>query len=165
MAWVLRLSNYRTIHAVVKQIQVIRMSAGYISEHWRGLITWNTSAIPDGATITSAIVSVSGNDKLNELGTVNFAIIDANPSNKSAYVMGDYNRTTFTRMAPDLPFASFTNGPGTWNNFTLNPSGLANISKTGLTTFMFTHSVDVDNGTLTWANNSMSAFEIKGISC
>ena len=66
-------------------------------------------------------------------------------------------------MAPDLAFASFTNGPGTWNNLTLNPSGLTNISKTGLTTFMFTHSVDVDNGTLTWANSSMSAFEIKGL--
>ena len=50
----------------------------------------------------------------------------------------------------------------TWNNFTLNSLGLANISKTGLTTFMFTHSADVDNSPLTWANNSMSAFEIQG---
>jgi hypothetical protein len=137
--------------------------SGTYNEHWRGLITWDTSAIPDNATLTSAIVSVSGNANLNQLGPVNFAIIDANPSNRSAYVMGDYNRTNFTRMAPDLAFASFTNGPGTWNNLTLNPLGLTNISKTGLTTFMFTHSVDVDNGTFTWVNSSMSAFEIKGL--
>ena len=138
--------------------------SGQYSEHWRGLITWDTAAIPDGAIITSAIVSVSGNDQLNGLGTVNFAIIDANPSSRSAYVMEDYNKTTFTRMAPDLSYGSFTNGPGTWNNLTLNPLGLANISKTGLTTFMFTHSADVDNSPLTWVNNSMSAFEIKGLS-
>ena len=42
--------------------------SGQYSEHWRGLITWDTSAIPDGAIITSAIVSVSGNDQLNGLG-------------------------------------------------------------------------------------------------
>jgi hypothetical protein len=136
--------------------------SGQYSEHWRGLITWDTSAIPDGATITSAVVSVYGRDKLNELGTVNFAIIDANPSSRSSYVMEDYNKTTFTRMAPDILYGTFTDD--VWQNFTLNAQGRANISKTGLTTFMFTHSADVDSSPLTWANDSMSAFEIRGLS-
>jgi hypothetical protein len=136
---------------------------GQYSENWRGLITWDTgTAIPDSATITSAVVSVYGRDKLNELGTANFAIVDANPSSKSAYVMEDYNKTTFTRMATDIPYATFTDD--VWQNFTLNPQGRANISKTGLTTFMFTHSADVDNSPLVWANDSMSAFEIRGLS-
>ena len=136
--------------------------SGQYSENWRGLITWDTAAIPDGATITSAVVSVYGRDKLNELGTANFAIIDANPSSKSAYVMEDYNKTTFTRMATDIPYATFTDD--VWQNFTLNAQGRANISKIGLTTFMLTHSADVDNSPLTWKNDSMSAFEIRGLS-
>jgi PKD repeat protein len=135
--------------------------SGQYSEHWRGLITFNTVAIPANANITSAIVSVYGRHQLNELGTVNFAIIDANPSSKSAYAMEDYNKTTFIRMAPDISYASFTEDA--WNNFTLNPQGRAYITKAGLTTFMVTHSADVDNSPLTWKNNSLSAFEIRGV--
>jgi hypothetical protein len=141
---------------------VITNANGYYQKHWRGLITWNTAAIPDSATITSAVVSVYGRDKLNDLGTANFAIVDANPSSKSAYVAEDYSRTTFTRMADDILYSSFTDD--VWQNFTLNPQGRANISKTGLTTFMFTHSADVDNSPLVWANDSKSAFEIRGLS-
>ena len=136
--------------------------AGRYQKHYRGLITWDTSAIPDGATITSATVSVAGHDHEDQLGEFDFAIIDATPLDKSAYVAGDYGRTTFTRMAGDIPYGSFSNDG--WNEFTLNPSGLTTISKTGLTTFMFTHSADVDNSSLTWANDSLSAFEIRGIS-
>jgi hypothetical protein len=135
--------------------------SGYYLRHWRGLITWDTSAIPDSATITSATVSVYGHDKTNGLGQFNFAIIDANPLNKLAYGAGDYDKTTFTRMAPDIAYSSFSNDG--WNNFTLNSQGLSAISKTGLTTFMFTHSADVDNSSLSWVNDSLSAFEIKGV--
>ena len=109
---------------------VITNVNGYYLRHWRGLITWDTSAIPDSATITSAIVSVYGHDKSNGLGTVNFAIIDANPLSKSAYVEGDYSRTTFTRMAPDITYGSFSNNG--WNNFTLNAQGLSAILKNRL---------------------------------
>ena len=117
-------------------------------DHWRGLVTWDTSAIPDDAIISSAIVSVYGRSKHNSIGDVNFSIIEAHPSDKLAYVEADYHKTTFTRMASDIPYASFDNEG--WNELTLNPSGLTTISKTGSTTFMFTHSADVDNSSLTW---------------
>jgi PKD repeat protein len=116
--------------------------------HWRGLVTWDTSDIPNDAIISSAVVSVYGISKHQDLGTFNFSVIDATPYNKSAYIESDYDKTTFTRMASDIPFASFNNEG--WNEFTLNPLGLTHISKTGLTTFMFTHSADVDNSSLTW---------------
>ena len=117
-------------------------------DHWRGLVTWDTSAIPDDAIISSAIVSVYGRSKHNSLGDVDFSIIEAHPSDKRAYVELDYHKTTFIRMASDIPYVSFDNEG--WNELTLNPSGLTTISKTGLTTFMFTHSADVDNSSLTW---------------
>ena len=145
-------------------------------DHWRALVTWDTSDIPDDATITSAIVSVYGAPhKMNELGTVDFSIIDADPTNPLVYTGGDYSRTTFTRMADDIPFNSFTivDYPPTIvtsNNLSLNPSGISHISKTGLTTFMFTHSADVDKSSLTWLpgpdpsnETQASGFNIKGL--
>ena len=115
--------------------------------HYRGLVTWDTSDIPDDATITSAVISVYGVSKMNEIGTFNFSIIDASPSSKTAYIGSDYHRTTFTRFADDTSFDSFQKFG--WNNITLNSYGLADISKTGFTTFMFTHSADVDNTNIT----------------
>jgi hypothetical protein len=119
--------------------------------HWRALVTWDTSGIPDDATITSAVVSVYGAPhKMDQLGTVNFAIVDADPRVPLAYEGGDYSRTTLTRMAGDISFNSYT--IDAWNNWTLNPLGRNNISKTGVTTFMFTHSADVDNSSLNWVD-------------
>ena len=136
-------------------------TTGFYSEQWRGLVTFDVSAIPDDATINSAVVSVYGRDQMNELGSFGFSLIDANPLSKTSYAADDYSRTTFTRFAPDISYASYDNGG--WNNFTLNPAGLGNISKTGLTTFMFTTSADVDNATPpTWIAMNMSGFEFWG---
>ena len=139
------------------------------AEHWRGLVTWDTSLIPDDATITSAIVSVYGAPhKMKELGIVDFSIIDADPRNPLAYDTGDYSRTTFFRMADDISFESYT--IDAWNNFSLNAQGRTNVSKTGATTFMFTHSADVDNSSLIWVpgpdiegEQPASGFNIKGL--
>ena len=141
------------------------------AEHWRGLVTWDTgaAAIPADATITSAVVSVYGAPhKMEEIGTFDFCIIDADPTDPLAYSGADYSRTTFTRMAGDINFGAYT--IDAWNNFTLNAQGRSHISKTGLTTFMLTHSADVDNSSLTWVQGPdlegeqpASGFNIKGL--
>ena len=41
------------------------------------------------------------------------------------------------------------------------PKDYPQFSKTGLTTFMFTHSADVDNSSLTWANDSYRPLKLK----
>jgi PKD repeat protein len=137
-------------------------------EHWRGLVTFDTSPLPDDATITSATISVHGAGKNNELGTVNFCIIDAEPANQLNFVDTDYHRTTFTRFAADTSYDSYNIHD--WNTIPLNSLGLTNISKTGYTTFMFTHSADVDNTNLTWKEGldypdlepQSSAFQFNG---
>ena len=138
-------------------------------EHWRGLVTWDTSDIPDDATITSATISVYGAGKMPELGVVNFCVIDAFPANQLAFVDRDYQRTTFTRFATDMPFDTYNKNTG-WNTISLNSLGLNNISKTGYTTFMFTHSADVDNTNLTWVAGpdgegepQASGFQFQGV--
>ena len=123
--------------------------------HRRCMYTWNTSIIPDDATINSVKSSVYGQAKGEDLGAVDFSIIDAIPPNPRAYVDGDYTSTTFTRMAPDVPYADFGSQ---WVNHTFNEDGIAAINKTGDTPFMYTHSVDVENDTFTWASSALSGF-------
>jgi len=135
-------------------------TSGFYDEQWRGLVTFDVSAIPDDATITSAVVSVYGRDQMDELGQFGFSLIDANPLSKTSYAPEDYGRTTLTRFAPDISYASYDDGD--WNNFTLNTAGLGNISKTGLTTFMFTTSADVTDTPPTWKATNTSAFEFWG---
>jgi hypothetical protein len=144
---------------------IIRSNAttGFYDEQWRGLVTFNATAagIPSDATINSAVVSVYGRDQSNQLGDLGFSIVEAHPLSKTSYVADDYSRTTLTRFAPDKSYASYDNGG--WNNFSLNSAGLTNISKTGLTTFMFTTSADVDNVTPpTWIAMNLSGFEFWG---
>jgi len=141
----------------------------FYDEHWRGLVTWDTQDIPDDATITSATISVYGAGKMPELGVVNFCVIDAFPANQLAFADRDYQRTTFTRYATDMPYESYNKNTG-WNSISLNSLGLNNISKTGYTTFMFTHSADVDNTNLTWVGGldgdgepQASGFQFQGV--
>ncbi len=131
--------------------------------HYRGLISWDTSAIPNDATITSATVSVYGHTRANGLGTFDSCIIDADPLDPLAYSGADYSRTTFTRVAPDITYDDYNYGL-LRNDYPLNSAGINDISKTGYTSFMLTHSADVDNASsLTWANNEFSGFEIRGM--
>jgi PKD repeat protein len=125
--------------------------------HGRGLNTFNTSDIPDTATITSAVLTVYTNSKAQNINTINASLIDASPTNPIDYGTGDYDATTFTRLATDIPYASI---PAADNmmNFTLNAAGLSYINKTGYTVFMYTHNFDVDNLSFTWASNKQSSF-------
>jgi PKD repeat protein len=121
--------------------------------HYRAGFSFNGSDIPDASTIDSAIVTLRMTPQYgNALGTGNASIVDFTPGNYSAYAAGDYNKTTFTRMATDFPYSSW--GSGTNLNYTLNSAGLTKINKTGLFAYMVTHSLDTDNGTLTWSRSN-----------
>jgi len=124
--------------------------------HRRAIVTWNTSVIPAGSSIDSAIVSLDGAGQVNGLGSLDASIIDTSVANPRSVVAGDYDATTFTRMADDIAYASYSTG---WNNWTLNAAGLAKINITGDTSFMFTHSADTDNSALAWASAATSGYQ------
>jgi len=131
--------------------------------HYRAIITWNTSDIPNDAIITDATVTVMGHTKANLLGTYDSCIVDANPFNPMAFVGADYSRTEFTRLAPDITYYNFKDN--NWNSFTLNSIGIDHINKAGYTSFMFAHSADVDNASAlsTWESYVSSGYEIRGM--
>ena len=135
-------------------------SEDVIHQHRRGPFNFNTSLLPDTATITDAKFTVYAYDKTNGLGTFDASLIYFSPASETSFVAGDYDNTNFTRVADDIPYASFN--AGGMNNFTL--TDLSVISKTGTTHLLFTHSADADDSALTWADGAYSGFYLGGLS-
>lgn len=114
------------------------------SDKWtvleRVIILFDTSAIPDGATITSAILYLYGAvGKDNGLGlSPTYNIYASAPASNTALVPGDYDSLGTTPFC-DTPitYANWnehaTDDSLAENTFTLNAAGLAAISKTGIT--------------------------------
>jgi len=127
----------------------------------RGGTTWNTSTIPDDATISSTILSVYYLSKYNSAGSYAAELIDFTPLNPNSYTGTDYSRTTFTQMSANISYASITTSA--WNNFTLNSAGISKINKTGFTSFLLSTSADVYNInlSLTWISGGITGYRIR----
>jgi PKD repeat protein len=139
-------------------------TSGGFDFHYRAISTFNGSDIPDDAIFDSATLTEYGYSSVVTLAVVNLSVIDASPTNPTTAANGDYSKTTFTRMASDIPHTSYntTGGNGT-NTFTLNSDGLSKINKTGLFTFMFTHNYDVDNLSFTWATGTSAQHSVRSL--
>ena len=107
---------------------------------WQGLsrvvLLFDTSPLPDGATIVSAVLSVYGTatslgDPYGWLPALN--IYAPSPTLNTALANADYNVGNWgsTALSDNLVAASWNNAG--WNNWTLNATGLALISKTSIT--------------------------------
>ena len=146
-------NNYNIIYTAATS------TTDVINYHRRAPFNFNTSLLPDTATITDAKFTVYGFDKTNGLGTFDASLIYFSPASETSFVAGDYDNTNFTRVANDIPYASFNTGG--MNNFTL--TDLSVISKTGTTHLLFTHSADADDSALTWADGVYSGFYLGGM--
>lgn len=98
----------------------------------RSIILFNTSSIPSTATITSAYVSVVGNNTGNALGSTNIFLVSSNPASTSSLSASDYS-TLGTTSYGSIAFASFF--PTGTNIFTMNATGIGTISKGGVSKF------------------------------
>ncbi len=105
-----------------------RVGGYYIS---RGVINFDTHDIPDDATIVSAVLSlyrgVIYDDANDGIRIVTNSIVS-----DVAYAVEDYDLFGTVAQANDIDMGDLALGN---NDFTLNATGLANISKTGVTHF------------------------------
>lgn len=98
---------------------------------WRGFVYFDTSAIPDGATISSATLKLAGyaDDSATDFY---ITIQNGQPTYPSdPLVATDYDKTYYSGNGGSLTTVGFsTTG---YNNITLNATGLGWINKTGTT--------------------------------
>lgn len=118
-------------------------------DNWQDLIrsvfTLDTSPLTSNAIISSAVFSVYGTEKNQQLGETNIGLVSSNPANNNNLVASDFNIANFgtTLFASYISQANFS--VSGYNNFTLNEDGLSAISKTGITKFGLRSYHDISN--------------------
>lgn len=91
----------------------------------------DTSGIPDNATNISAKFYVKGAVGSNrKLGNLAALLVGFNPTDKTDLVAGDFDLFGVVYDTTALKLNSTWSATG-WNEYTLNPAGLYNLSKTG----------------------------------
>jgi len=123
----------------------------------RGAYVFNTTLIPDDATITSAKIGVTGYRQWSQIGYYNLVFTGFNPSNPSSLATSDYNKFTDTEYSDRVNISVFSS-MDTHYNFTLNSGALSYINKTGNSPFLLRQSWDVDNSSPVWVSGKLEYF-------
>lgn len=142
---------------------IIYIYADTGSDKWRqlgrGIFLFDTSALPDTANISAATFSLMGNPGLKSDGcscTPNINVYASTPASNTALANGDFAQIGNTALC-DTPvtYASWSNT--VYNDFALNNTGIAAISKTGITKLGVRNpSKDVAGVAPTWSNSCES---------
>lgn len=109
----------------------------------RSYVYFDTSAIPDSASITSTNVSLYGS---SDWTTTDFSILIQNgmptyPHDPLA--IGDYNKTNYTGIG-NTGFNTSGWSTSGWNNISLNTTGISWINLTGVTKFILRSHRDIN---------------------
>jgi len=102
----------------------------------RGAFLFDTSALTNSAIISAATLSVNGSWKQDGISLSNFAanIYTFAPASNTSLATGDFDAFGSTALCDsDISYSSWNTSD--YNDFALNATGLAAISKTGITKF------------------------------
>jgi len=114
----------------------VRISSWDVENMWymieRPIFTFDTSEIPEGSEIVSAILHIYGGTKVNTLGLdAAINVYTAWPASDTDIVWGDYNEMDMIALATKIPYASFD--PVGWNDLVFTEAGLIAIIPNGIT--------------------------------
>lgn len=102
----------------------------------RSIFLFDTSAIPDTDTISSATFSIVGTAK-TDAGTPitpNIDVYTSAPASNTAIVAGDFDSLgSISQTGSPITYAGFSTSG--YNDFAFNATGIGNISKTGVSKF------------------------------
>jgi hypothetical protein len=123
----------------------------------RDIFLFDTSSIGDGDTINSAtfsVVFVSGgtDDEVNDANSY-IGVVTSNPASNTALTTADFDTLGTTEQHDSGERVDLTGlTGGSYTNWTLNATGLGNISKTGVTKFGLREGHDINNSAIAQTN-------------
>ena len=152
--WVLESSensnNGGSISATANTTSALRVGDNNQDRQYKSIVAFDTSAIPDGATILSATLrlrrgTVSGTNPFTTHGTCWVDVQSGGFSGSTTLQTGDFQATATAAQAATLSNAANNE---TWSQATLGAAGLLAINKTGTTQLRLRFNLDDndDNG-------------------
>lgn len=116
----------------------------------RAFFLFDTSSIPDTDTITEATFSykLADNNGNNADATHTAAVVSSSPASNTAISTADYDQVGSTSFGS----SAYTGTQNSYKDFSLNASGIANISKTGVSKFATRGTEDIANSAPTGLN-------------
>ena len=118
----------------------------------RGMALFNTADIADTDTIDSATCGFTAGGSFTGL-VVSMSLTTSSPASNTSIATGDYAdevTNDMVKQATDIAVSSWDVGGVNYNTYTLNATGLGNISVTGISKFGIKVANDVDNSAPTW---------------
>ncbi len=125
--------------------------------NYRGFFSFKTSALGAGATISDAVLSLYCTSKGNALGSPDVHICASTQTDANNIVVGDYSRLGTTSFS-NISYASLSTSA--YNDFTLNASGISNISKTGVSKFGTKSNWDITGTPPEWSSDKLASVTI-----
>lgn len=141
--------NFALIHASITSNQWQRID--------RSIIVFDTSSLPDTDTIDSAVLSLFGTAKLDNLSVApNVDIYTSTPTDDTNIDAADYSQVgTTSQTGSPISYASYS--ASAYNDFTFNATGKGNISKTGKSKFSVRNAnYEVSGSAPSWTSNAIS---------
>ena len=141
-------------------VEYFYLNSGSTEDGWwqlsRAIFLFNTSSIPVGATVDSATFSLRIDNKYNGFSgnSFGFNLVSASPDSNTSLVGTDYALAHFgsTRFASAISHSSLSTS--VYNNFSLNSSGIANVTKGGISKFgLREDTYDIGNTPPTWESS------------
>jgi len=129
---------------------------------YRSTYLFDTGALPDGAEVLSAILSIYGTGKSDGFSPVispDVNIYASNPNSNTALVAADYANVGGVAFC-DTPITYAEWDTAGYNDFVLNTSGLAAVDVMGVSGFSLRNAnYDVAVNTPTWSSNCGAYFQ------
>lgn len=119
----------------------------------RNIETFDTSELTSGAIISSVVWSGYFKFKGNDLGSSRVYLVASTPASNNVCVAADYSQLGTTSFGY-LEYTGIT--LDAYNDITLNASGIANVSKTGISKFGVRFGFDGMGETPTWSSAANS---------
>lgn len=141
----------------------VRMTSSSTTDKWQRLgrshFLFDTSALDNAAVISSAVFSLMGSAKDDNMSQ-SIRLTSTAPAKNTEIATGDHVNVGTAAYAPDISLADFDTSH--YNNWTLNATpGIAAISLTGITKLGIKLSGDADNIEPTWASNASAQAECR----
>ncbi len=138
------------------------LEADTVLDRWfnmsRGIMLFDTSSIPAGAAIISARLRLYVETKADTNFSQSVNVVASTPASNTALVNADYGQLAATAFITAATIASLTTSA--YNNLTLNATGLAAITRAGITKLGLRLSSDFNNVEPAWVNGGMANVRI-----